>query len=276
MQIAEVAIGDGAPLVLIAGLNIIESEEATLDCARTIQEIAEAHHFPLVFKASYDKANRSSHHSYRGPGIDEGLRILTRVKRDTGLPLLTDVHEAGQAKRVAEVVDCLQIPAFLCRQSDLIAACAATGLPVNIKKGQFMAPLEMRSAVEKVHAVIGAAGAFVTERGSSFGYHDLVVDMRSLSEMRAFAPVGFDASHAVQRPGAGLEVSDGARRFVAPLARSAVAVGVDALFLETHPEPERAPCDGPSQIGFDELNALLVEVRAVNDALQRLGGPGRR
>jgi 2-dehydro-3-deoxyphosphooctonate aldolase (KDO 8-P synthase) len=189
---------------------------------------------------------------------------------------MTDVHEPGQAKPAAEVVDCLQVPAFLCRQSDLIAACAATGRPLHLKKGQFMAPAEMRSAVEKVRAVPGMRGVMVTERGTSFGYHDLVVDMRSLAEMRAFAPVGFDATHSVQRPGAGDEVSDGARRFVSVLARAAVAAGIDALFVEAHPAPERARCDGPSQIDFQELNALLNQVRAVDDALRELPATAAR
>jgi len=273
MRIGPVPLGEGAPLVLIAGLNVIESERFTLEAAERLQDLAIRQGLPLIFKASFDKANRSSLRSYRGPGLDEGLRILARVKRVTGLPTLTDVHGPDQAKAVAGVVDCLQVPAFLCRQTDLIAACAATGLPLNIKKGQFMAPLDMRNAVEKAQA-LGATGVLVTERGTSFGYNNLVVDLRALPAMRAFAPICFDATHAVQHPGAAGDASDGDRRFVAPLARAAVAVGVDALFIEAHPDPDRAPCDGPSQVTFDALAELLAEVRAVDAAVRGVGGGG--
>jgi 2-dehydro-3-deoxyphosphooctonate aldolase (KDO 8-P synthase) len=272
MHIGDVPLGDGAPLVLICGLNVLENEAETLQVAQAVRECAERRGLPAIFKASFDKANRSSLRSYRGPGLDEGLRILARVKRGVGLPVLTDVHEPGQAKPVAEVADCLQIPAFLCRQTDLIAACAATGLPINVKKGQFMAPLDMRNAVEKVRA-LGAGGVFLTERGTCFGYNDLVVDMRGLLAMRSLAPVCFDATHAVQHPGAAGDATDGDRRFVAPLARAAVAVGVDALFVEVHPEPSRAPCDGPSQIDLAALETLLVQVCAIRDALAASGRP---
>ncbi|HME73840.1 MAG TPA: 3-deoxy-8-phosphooctulonate synthase [Myxococcota bacterium] len=271
MRIGPVPVGEGAPLALIAGLNVIENERATLEAAERLQDLALRHALPLVFKASFDKANRSSLRSFRGPGLDEGLRILARVKRVTGLPILTDVHGPEQAKAAAGVVDCLQIPAFLCRQTDLIAACAATGLPINIKKGQFMAPLDMRNAVEKAQ-VLGAAGVLVTERGTSFGYNNLVVDLRALPSMRAFAPICFDATHAVQHPGAAGDASDGDRRFVAPLARAAVAVGIDALFIEAHADPDRAPCDGPSQVTFGALAELLAEVRRIDDAVRSTGG----
>jgi 2-dehydro-3-deoxyphosphooctonate aldolase (KDO 8-P synthase) len=268
VRIGEIPLGGGAPLVLIAGLNVVESEEATLEAAALVRGIAERHRFPLVFKGSVDKANRSSLHSFRGPGFDEGLRMLARVRSDLGLPLITDVHEPGQAKPAAEVVDCLQVPAFLCRQTDLVVACAATGRPVNLKKGQFMSPREMRHAVDKVERH-GTGGAFVTERGATFGYNDLVVDYRGLVWMREFAPVCFDATHSVQRPGAGGLASDGDRSLVAPLARAAVAVGIDALFVEAHPTPDEAPCDGPSQIEFEVLDALLGTVRAIADAVGR-------
>jgi 2-dehydro-3-deoxyphosphooctonate aldolase (KDO 8-P synthase) len=264
IRIRDLQIGGGAPLVLIAGLNVIESDEAALDVARHIRDAAARYGFPFVFKASCDKANRSSLASYRGPGFDEGLRTLARVKREIGVPVLTDVHETPQAKQAAAVCDALQVPAFLCRQTDLLLACAATGLPVNVKKGQFMAPEDMRLAVAKVEA--GGSAAFVTERGASFGYGDLIVDMRSLVRMRDFAPVCFDATHAVQRPGAAGDATGGEREMVAPLARAAVAVGVDALFVEVHPEPERAPCDGASQLGFDAFEALLADVRRVAPA----------
>lgn len=261
IRIANVRIGGGARLALIAGLNVIESEEGALDAARQIAASAARHGFPFVFKASVDKANRSSLRSYRGPGFDEGLRILARVKRELGVPVMTDVHEPAQAKQAALVVDALQVPAFLCRQTDLLLACAATGLPVNIKKGQFVAPDDIRLAVEKVEAAGGRA--FVTERGTSFGYNDLVVDMRGLVRMRAFAPVCFDATHSAQQPGADGDQSGGDRAMVAPLARAAVAVGIDALFVEVHPEPENAPCDGASQIGYAEFEELLAQVRGL-------------
>jgi 2-dehydro-3-deoxyphosphooctonate aldolase (KDO 8-P synthase) len=262
MRIGDVRVGGGEPLALISGLNVIETREETLDCAHAVQAIAERHGFPVVFKASFDKANRSSRHSYRGPGLDEGLRILSKVKRETGLPILTDVHESGQAKLVAEVADCLQVPAFLSRQTDLIAACAATGRAVNLKKGQFMAPREVAHAVEKARS-FGAESVLVTERGTMFGYHDLVVDFRGFAELRRHAPLCFDATHAVQRPGAGELASRGDRRGVAPLARAAVAVGVDALFIEVHPEPDRAPCDGLCQLRIEDMDRLLAQIQDI-------------
>ena len=264
IRIGNVQIGGGAPLALIAGLNVIETEHGALATARFAAAAAARHGLPFVFKASVDKANRSSLASYRGPGFDEGLRVLASVKRELGAPVMTDVHEPAQAKQAAQVVDCLQVPAFLCRQTDLLLACAATGLPVNLKKGQFLAPEDMRLAVEKVAAAGGTA--FVTERGTSFGYRELVVDMRGLVRMRAFAPVCFDATHAVQRPGAEGDASGGERGMVAPLARAAVAVGVDALFVELHPDPERAPCDGASQLGFEAFEALLADLRRITGA----------
>jgi 2-dehydro-3-deoxyphosphooctonate aldolase (KDO 8-P synthase) len=268
VRIGNLRIGDGASVVLIAGLNVIENERDTLAVARITREIAERHELPLVFKASFDKANRSSYRSFRGPGLDEGLRILARVKEETGLLLTTDVHEPGQAKPAAEVVDCLQIPAFLCRQTDLVAACAATGKPLNFKKGQFVAPLDMRHAVEKARH-FGAHDLMVTERGYAFGYNDLVVDFRGFAQMRAVAPLCFDATHAAQHPGAGEGASGGDRSNVAPLARAAIAVGCDALFVEVHPDPSRAPCDGQAQIDFAGLDRLLSDVAGLERALGR-------
>jgi 2-dehydro-3-deoxyphosphooctonate aldolase (KDO 8-P synthase) len=268
MRIGEIPLGEVAPLALIGGLNVIESEEGTLAAARRFQELAERHGLPFVFKASFDKANRSSIDSYRGPGLDEGIRILDRVKQQVGCPVLTDVHEPGQAKIAGEIADALQVPAFLSRQTDLLAACAQTGLPVNIKKGQFMAPRDVSLAVEKVRR-LGSGGAFITERGTTFGYNQLVADMRGLTTMRVVAPVCFDATHAVQHPGGEGAASGGDRRFVAPLARAAVAVGIDGLFIEAHPDPDSAPCDGPSQIDFESLDRLLGEVVAIERALGR-------
>lgn len=269
MLIGDVRIGGGAPLALISGLNVIESLEATLAIARELRRLSERHRIPLVFKASFDKANRSSRHSYRGPGLEEGLRVLARVKQETGLAILTDVHEIGQAKEIAEVADCIQIPAFLSRQTDLIAAVADTGRAINIKKAQFMAPNDVRHAVEKARA-FGAAHVMVTERGAMHGYNDLVVDFRGFAQMRRFAPVCFDATHAVQNPGAGELASRGDRRFVPPLARAAVAAGVDALFIEVHEDPEHAPCDGLCQLQPAALDRLLEQVCAIH----ALVGPG--
>ena len=271
MRIAGIPVGAGSPLVLLAGLNVIEAEEACLEMAAALAERAGRHGFPLVFKASFDKANRSSVRSYRGPGLDEGLRILGRVKRELGLPILTDVHEPEQAKPAAEVADCLQVPAFLCRQTDLLAACAATGRAVNVKKAQFLAPWDVRNIVEKL-AHFGALDVLLTERGTSFGYNQLVVDMRAFAVLRGFAPVCFDATHAVQVPTGAGHATGGDRRFVAPLARAAVAFGIDALFVECHPDPERAPCDGPSQIDLPAFEHLLAEIRAVDDAVRGLDG----
>ena len=267
MNIGDVVVGDGAPLALITGLNVIETEQATLSMAEELRELCERHGFPMIFKASVDKANRSSLFSYRGPGFDEGLRILQRVRAEVGVPVLTDVHEPGQAKPSSEVADCLQIPAFLCRQTDLVRACAATGRSVNIKKGQFMAPLDAQHAVEKVHAA-GTGGVMITERGTTFGYGDLVVDMRGLVEMRRFAPVCLDATHSVQRRLAGEAEVGGNRVMVEPLAVAATAVVLDALFVEVHPDPANAPCDGPSQLDLVAFDRLLARVRRVDDAIR--------
>lgn len=266
MNIRDIQVGNGAPLVLISGLNVLETLEGALACAHGVQEIAERRGIPAIFKASFDKANRSSRKSFRGPGLDEGLRILESVKAETGLPVTTDIHEPGQAKLVAEVVDLLQIPSFLSRQTDLIAAAAGTGRPVNIKKGQFMAPTDIAHAVEKAES-FGTSGVMITERGTTFGYHDLIVDFRGLASMQQFAPVCLDATHAVQHPGAGTIASSGDRSFVAPLARAAVALGVDALFVETHPDPDNAPCDGACQIRLGDLDRMLEQVRSIRSAL---------
>jgi len=266
MRIADVPIGDGAPLALISGLNVLETEDGAVQLATRLRELSSRRGIGVVFKASFDKANRSSRDSYRGPGLEKGLRALERVKMETGLPVLTDVHEVSQAESVAEVADCLQIPAFLCRQTDLIAACARTGKPVNIKKGQFVAPADIVLAVHKARS-FGATDVLLTERGTSFGYRDLVVDMRGLCEMRRAAPVCFDATHSAQLPGAGQGSSGGDREMVAPLARAAVAVGIDALFVEVHPDPSRAPCDGACQVTPAALERLLDEVCAIGAAL---------
>lgn len=256
-----VRIGGGAPPALIAGPCVIESEEHVRFLAREIGRIAG----PFIFKASFDKANRSSVGSYRGPGIEEGLRILKGI-RDTGIAVLTDIHETWQAERAAESVDILQIPAFLCRQTDLLVAAGRTGKVVNIKKGQFVAPADFRHAADKV-ASTGNDRIILTERGSSFGYNNLVVDMRGLAIMREWGwPVVFDATHSVQLPGAAGAASGGEPKFIAPLARAAAAVGVDGLFVEVHEAPERALSDGANALRLDGLAGLLAQVRRISEA----------
>lgn len=253
-------IGGGAPLALICGPCVIESEAHLHFLATEIKRIAG----PFILKASFDKANRSSLYSYRGPGLDEGLRILAAVKRACGVPVLTDIHEPWQAERAAEVADIVQIPAFLCRQTDLLLAAGRTGKIVNIKKGQFVAPEDFWLAAEKV-ASTGNDRILLTERGTCFGYRNLVVDMRSLVILRDTGyPVVFDATHSVQLPGGAGHSSGGQPRFIEPLARAAVAVGIDALFLEVHEEPSRALSDGPNALPLDWLGSLLDKLRALD------------
>lgn len=258
----------GAPFFLIAGPCVLEDERLNLEVGEALARISDHLGLPVVFKASFDKANRSSPGSPRGPGLEEGLELLAQVKRATGLPVLTDVHEAGQCTAAAEVADVLQIPAFLCRQTDLLLAAGATGRPVNVKKGQWMAPHEMRGAVAKLRGA-GAAGVAVTERGTFFGYGNLVVDMRSFPLLREAcgAPTVFDGTHSVQRPGEGGGVSGGEPRFIPGLVRAAVAAGADALFLEAHPEPSRAPSDATNMLPLDRLRPLLEEVLAIRAAI---------
>lgn len=266
-RIGPYEVGDDQPLLLLCGPDVIESEELTLRAARAVKELADRHGLRLVFKCSFDKANRTSLSSFRGPGLEEGLRVLAKVKSETGLPVLTDVHEPAQAARVAEVADVLQVPAFLCRQTDLLVACARTGRAVNVKKGQFVAPRDMRHALGKLRES-GNPSVLLTERGACFGYNNLVVDMRSLAIMRGLGvPVCFDATHSVQLPSAADGTTGGQREFVRPLARAAVAAGVDALFLEVHEDPSKALCDGPNSLDFAELDLLLGEVTAIRRAL---------
>jgi len=258
----------GGPFFLIAGPCVLEDERLNVGVGEALARLSDDLGLPVIFKASFDKANRSSPGSPRGPGLDEGLELLAQVKRATGLPLLTDVHEAAQCAAVAEVADVLQIPAFLCRQTDLLLAAGATGRPVNVKKGQWMGPGEMRGAVAKLRAA-GADGVAVTERGTFFGYGNLVVDMRSFPQMREAceAPTVFDGTHSVQRPGEGAGVSGGEPRFIPGLVRAAVAAGADALFLETHPEPSRGLSDTTNMLPLDRLRPLLEEVLAIRAAL---------
>lgn len=269
VQITEtLGVGEGYPLVLIGGPCVIESEEFTLTMAESIRNICDRLQIPLIFKSSFDKANRTSIDSFRGQSLEMGLKILQRVKHDIGVPVLTDIHESYQAEIVAEVVDVLQIPAFLCRQTDLLLAAAATGRAVNIKKGQFLAPWDIQHAIRKLEAG-GSRRILVTERGTSFGYNTLVVDFRSLPQMRAFGyPVVFDATHSVQMPGGQGSTSGGQRQFVPHLARAAAAVGIDALFMEIHAQPDRALSDGPNMVPLDKLAAVLQQVLRIRAALE--------
>ena len=276
VRIGSVTIGGGAPLAVIGGPCAIENEKHALMVAERLQRITTDAGVPFIYKSSYDKANRSSIHAYRGPGLTEGLRILRKVKEETGLAVLSDVHAVSEVESAAQVLDVLQIPAFLCRQTDLIVACARSGRPVNVKKGQFVAPRDMVNVVEKVRAS-GTEDLLLTERGTSLGYNNLVVDFRGLPTMRAFGyPVVFDATHSVQLPGGQGDRSGGERQYVQALARAAVAVGVDALFMEMHEDPDRTMedgrplSDGPNMLKLDDLPRLLDEVKAI------AAGPGPR
>lgn len=262
-----VEFGEGRELALIAGPCVIESEELCMEVGRKAIEITRELGVSYIFKASYDKANRTSVQSFRGPGLEKGLEILASVKSKLGMPVLTDVHETWQVKPAAEVVDVLQIPAFLCRQTDLIVAAAETGKCVNIKKGQFLAPWDMKNSVEKARST-GNRNVCLTERGVSFGYNMLVVDMCSFPVMRSLGcPVVFDATHAVQRPGGLGSSTGGAREFVPDLVRGAVAVGVDALFMEIHPDPPSAKCDGTNMLYLADLPKVLADAVAIRKAL---------
>jgi 2-dehydro-3-deoxyphosphooctonate aldolase (KDO 8-P synthase) len=262
----------GESFPFIAGPCVIESEKRTLEAARRIAAMAHRLGLPLIFKASFDKANRSSVKSYRGPGLTEGLRVLALVREETGLPILTDVHEPAQCGPAAEVCDVLQIPAFLCRQTDLLLAAARTGRAVNVKKGQFLAPADIRHAVAKVVAA-GNHRVFVTERGVSFGYNNLVVDMRAFAMLQDLGiPTLFDVTHSLQLPGVGEGVTGGDRRFAEPLARAAVAAGADGLFMEVHPDPENALSDAATQLPVDRAEALAISVLEIRRAL-RAGVP---
>jgi 2-dehydro-3-deoxyphosphooctonate aldolase (KDO 8-P synthase) len=266
-EIGNVQVGSGN-LFLIAGPCVIESETHVRTMADAIQRIAADLGVPYIFKASFDKANRTSVKSFRGPGLEEGCEILRRLAQSTGLPVLTDVHDAHDCERVAEDVDVLQIPAFLCRQTDLLAAAAQTGRAVNVKKGQFVAPADMRHAVEKIHSTSNNSRVFLTERGASFGYNNLVVDMRSLAIMRKFAPVVFDGTHSVQMPSAQDGVSGGQPEYIPVLTRAAVAAGVDGIFLEVHDNPAQAKSDGANVLDLKQLKPLLETLLAIHTAVR--------
>lgn len=273
IRVGPVTIGGGAPLVLIGGPCAIENEKHALMTAERLAAIAADKNIGFIYKSSYDKANRSSVRSYRGPGLVEGLRILKKVRDTVGVPVLSDIHDVSEVEPAAEVLDILQIPAFLCRQTDLLLAAGRTGKPVNVKKGQFVAPRDMKNVVEKVRST-GNPDVLLTERGATFGYNNLVVDMRGLADMRALGvPVIFDATHSVQLPGGAGDRSGGERVYVPALARAAVAFGVDALFMEMHEDPDRTMpdgqplSDGPNMLRIDDLPRLLDQLRGIERAL---------
>ncbi|MBU4320251.1 MAG: 3-deoxy-8-phosphooctulonate synthase [Nitrospinae bacterium] len=268
VNIAGIKLGGNNPPLIIAGPCVIESEDVTLHTAQRLKDICGSGGLPFVFKCSYDKANRTSIKSFRGPGIEKGLRILSDIKSRLNIPVISDVHSVAEIKPASEALDALQIPAFLCRQTDLISAAAETGKPVNIKKGQFLAPWDVKNIIEKFTAE-GNHNLFITERGASFGYNNLVVDFRAFPIMRSFGyPVIFDVTHSLQLPGGHGSSSGGQREFAEPLARAAVAVGVDGLFFEVHPEPEKALCDGPNMIKLDDVLNLLKTIKALHQVIK--------
>ncbi|OGI17466.1 MAG: 3-deoxy-8-phosphooctulonate synthase, partial [Candidatus Moranbacteria bacterium RBG_19FT_COMBO_42_6] len=251
IKIENITIGGQNPLAFIAGPCVIESEEITLSIAGKLKDYSEKYNLPFIFKSSYDKANRTSVNSYRGPGIDEGLRILQKVKKEFNLPLLSDVHSVDEIKKSSDVLDVIQIPALLCRQTDIIVAAAKTGKPVNVKKGQFLSPYDVKNIIDKVRST-GNENIMITERGASFGYNNLVVDMRSIPIMQSFGyPVVYDATHSVQLPGGQGSCSGGQREFIEPLARAAVSTGCEAVFMEVHENPDKALCDGPNMLSLN-------------------------
>ena len=272
MKLCGFQVGLDQPIFLIAGPCVIESKQLALDTAGMLKEICAELGVPFIYKSSYDKANRSSGKSFRGPGVDEGLKILAEVKRQIGVPVLTDVHEIGEIDAAAAVVDVLQTPAFLCRQTDFINAVASAGKPVNIKKGQFLAPGDMKNVVAKAREASGKDNILVCERGVSFGYNNLVSDMRSLAIMRETGcPVVFDATHSVQLPGGQGTVSGGQREFVPVLARAAVASGVSGLFMETHPDPDKALSDGPNAWPLAKMRQLLMTLKELDRVVKKSG-----
>ncbi|HIP38947.1 MAG TPA: 3-deoxy-8-phosphooctulonate synthase [Desulfocapsa sulfexigens] len=261
------SVGPGQPLLLIAGPCALESEDLARRVAGEMQEICARLGLSYVFKASFDKANRTSLDSYRGPGLEEGLSILSRIRNDMQVPVISDVHDVSQVAPAAEVLDIIQIPAFLCRQTDLLVAAAKTDKPINLKKGQFVSPWDMENGVNKLRGA-GGTKTMLVERGASFGYNNLVVDMRSLPVMRGFGcPVIYDATHSVQLPGGAGGSSGGQREFIAPLSRAAVAAGIDGLFMEVHPDPDKALCDGPNSMPLDRIEKLLKQLVRIQEAV---------
>jgi 2-dehydro-3-deoxyphosphooctonate aldolase (KDO 8-P synthase) len=270
IDVKNFAIGDKQPLVVMSGPCVIESEAHCLKAAETLKNMFHKHHVHLIFKSSYDKANRSAYHSFRGPGLEEGLRILERVQKEFDLPVVTDVHSPEEAKAAGQVCDVIQIPAFLCRQTDLIVAAAQTGAIVSVKKGQFLAPWDMKNVVNKIVAA-GNEKIILVDRGTTFGYNNLVSDMRGIPIMQKFGyPVCYDATHAVQKPGGLGEMSGGDREFIPVLAKAALAAGANCLFMEAHPQPAEAQSDAASVLSFEELDQLLPQLKAIFDLIQSM------
>lgn len=267
IKVGDVQVGNHLPFVLFGGMNVLESRDLAMQVAEHYVEVTQRLGIPFVFKASFDKANRSSIHSYRGPGLDKGLEIFAEIKRTFNVPIITDVHEPHQAKPVAEVADILQLPAFLARQTDLVVAMAETGAVINVKKPQFLAPQEMRHILKKF-AEADNRKVILCERGSSFGYNNLVVDMLGMDEMRQMAPVMFDATHALQRPGGRADSADGRRAQAAVLARSGMALGLAGLFIEAHPDPDQAKCDGPCALPLAKLEPYLQQMQDVDNLVK--------
>lgn len=267
IKINNISIGGGSPLLIIAGPCVIEDKETTIYIARYLKELAQKLDIPLIFKASYDKANRTSINSFRGPGIINGLRILEQIKSELGLPILSDVHSINEIEDAAGILDIIQIPAFLSRQTDFILEIARTGKPVNIKKGQFLAPWDIRNVVEKITST-GNNNILITERGTMYGYNNLVVDFRGIQIMQDTGyPVIFDATHSIQLPGGGGNSSGGDRKFAPALAMAAVAAGADGIFMEVHPDPDKALCDGPNSLRLDSLKDLILKLKAIREAI---------
>ncbi len=271
IKVGKIKIGGDNPLVLIAGPCVIETEDQTFQTAKRLREITSELEIPFIFKSSYDKANRTSIKSYRGPGLKKGLEILGKIKKELNIPLLIDVHKREEISAVSKVADILQIPAFLCRQTDFVLAVAKAEKPVNVKKGQFLAPWDVKNIIEKIEST-GNKNILLTERGTTFGYNNLVVDMKSLPILRSFGyPVVFDATHSVQLPGGMGMITGGNREYVPYLARAAVACGVDALFLEAHPHPDKALSDGPNMMRLKNMSKLLREVKEIDSIVRRRG-----
>jgi 2-dehydro-3-deoxyphosphooctonate aldolase (KDO 8-P synthase) len=267
VKVKNVTVDNTAPFVLFGGMNVLESRDLAMSIAETYVEVTTKLGIPYVFKASFDKANRSSVNSYRGPGLEEGLKIFEEIKQTFQVPIITDVHEPHQAKPVAEVVDVIQLPAFLARQTDLVVAMAETGAVINVKKPQFLAPHEMRHIIKKF-AEAGNQQVLLCERGSCYGYNNLVVDMLGMDEMKSMAPVIFDATHALQKPGGRTDSADGRRQQAAELARSGMALGIAGLFIESHPNPDEAKCDGPCALPLDKLAGYLSQMKAVDELVK--------
>jgi len=269
VRVGEILIGKGNPLVLIAGPCVIENEEMVFTTATKLKEICDRLGLPFIFKSSYDKANRTSLSSFRGPGMEKGLRILNDIKKRLSIPILSDVHSVEEVKAASQVLDVLQIPAFLCRQTDLILSCSRTGKPVNIKKGQFLSPWDVKNVIEKFIST-GNQHLMITDRGTSFGYNNLVVDFRGFPVIRSFGyPMLFDVTHSLQLPGGEGSQTGGQREFAAPLARAATATGVDGLFIEVHPNPTRALSDSATMLPLDEMETLLNQVKAVYETVRK-------